>query len=91
MLGKSKLITLVGEETGGGWHGNNGIFIPDIVLPNTHLKVRLPLFRLVQYNHVPKNGHGVQPDIYIPTNYKAFLNGVDYKMQVVMDMIKAKN
>ncbi|MBK7434229.1 MAG: hypothetical protein IPI66_10225 [Chitinophagaceae bacterium] len=26
-------ITLVGEEAGGGWHGNNGILIPDITCP----------------------------------------------------------
>jgi len=84
-------VLLVGEETGGGWHGNNGILIPDITLPNTRLRVRLPLFRLVQYNHAPKSGSGIQPDIYIPTNYNAFLNGVDYKMQQVMEMIKAGN
>ncbi|MEP7237557.1 MAG: S41 family peptidase [Ferruginibacter sp.] len=84
-------ITLVGEETGGGWHGNDGILIPDIVLPNTHVKVRLPLFRLVQYNHHPKDGHGISPDIYIGTNYNALVKAVDYKMQVVMDMIKKKN
>ncbi len=81
-------VVLLGEETGGGWHGNNGILIPDIILPNTHLKVRLPLFRLVQYNHVPKDGRGIQPDIYIGTNYDAFLKGIDYKMQVVMEMIR---
>ncbi len=84
-------VTLIGEETGGGWHGNNGILIPDIVLPNTKIKVRLPLFRLVQYNHVPKDGSGVQPDIYIGTNYDALLKGVDYKMKVVMDMIRRNN
>ncbi len=83
-------VVLVGEETGGGWHGNNGVLIPDITLPNTHLKVRLPLFRLVQYNHVPKDGRGIQPDIYIGTNYDALLKGVDYKMKVVMEMIRAK-
>ena len=83
-------IVLVGEETGGGWHGNNGILIPDIVLPNTHLKVRLPLFRLVQYKHVPKDGRGVGPDIYIGTNYDALLKGIDYKMKVVMEMIRNK-
>lgn len=83
-------VVFLGEETGGGWHGNNGILIPDIILPNSHLKVRLPLFRLVQYNHVPKDGRGIQPDIYIGTNYNALLKGVDYKMKFVMDMIKAK-
>jgi len=84
-------VVLLGEETGGGWHGNNGILIPDIVLPNTHIKVRLPLFRLVQYKHVPKDGRGIQPDIYIGTNYKALLQGIDYKMKFVMDMIKHKS
>lgn len=83
-------ITLVGEEAGGGWYGNNGIMIPDITLPNTHIRVRLPLFRLVQYKHVPKDGHGVMPDIYIGTSYEALLKGYDKKMQVVMEMIKAK-
>jgi C-terminal processing protease CtpA/Prc len=84
-------ITLIGEEAGGGWHGNNGVMIPDITLPNTHLRVRLPLFRLVQYKHVPKNGLGVPPDIFIGTSYDALIKGYDKKMQVVMEMIKAKN
>jgi Peptidase family S41 len=83
-------ITLVGEEAGGGWYGNNGIMIPDITLPNTHIRVRLPLFRLVQYKHVPKDGRGVMPDIYIGTSYEALLKGYDKKMQVVMEMIKGK-
>ena len=39
-------VKLVGEETGGGWYGNNGIMIPDITLPNTKVRVRLPLFRI---------------------------------------------
>lgn len=83
-------ITLVGEEAGGGWYGNNGILIPDITLPETRLRVRLPLFRIVQYQHAPKDGRGVPPDIFIGTNYKALLNGVDKKIQVVMEMIKEK-
>ena len=84
-------IKLVGEEAGGGWYGNSGIMIPDITLPNTHLRVRLPLFRLVQYHHhVPKDGSGVMPDIYIGTSYDALIKGYDKKMQVVMEMIKGK-
>jgi hypothetical protein len=83
-------VTLVGEEAGGGWHGNNGILIPDITLPNTHLRVRLPLFRLVQYKHVPKDGRGVMPDIYIGTSYEALIKSYDKKMQVVLEMIKEK-
>ncbi len=81
-------IILAGEEAGGGWHGNNGILIPDITLPNTRLRVRLPLFRIVQYRHVTKDGLGVTPDIFIGTNYNALLKGTDKKMQTVMEMIK---
>jgi hypothetical protein len=83
-------ITLVGEEAGGGWYGNNGIMIPDITLPNTHLRVRLPLFRIVQYKHVDKDGRGVVPDIYVGTSYDALLKSYDKKMQVVMEMIRGK-
>jgi hypothetical protein len=82
-----KDILLLGEETGGGWYGNDGIMIPDITLPNTHLRVRLPLFRLVQYKHIPVKGTGIIPDIYIPTNYPALINGIDKKMEVVKEMI----
>jgi hypothetical protein len=80
-------IILAGEETGGGWHGNDGIFIPNITLPNTKIRVRLPLFRVIQYKHVPKTGTGVIPDILIPPNYDALLRGVDKKMEVIKAMI----
>ncbi len=82
-------VTLVGEETGGGWYGNNGIIIPDIVLPNTKLRVRLPVFKLVQYNHVLKDGRGVQPDIFIPPMAEAVKKGIDRKMEIVKAMIKS--
>ena len=80
-------ITLVGEETGGGWYGNSGIMIPDIKLPNTKLRVRLPYFRLVQYNHIAEKGTGVIPDVYIKPVYKDLVNGVDTKMEWIKEKI----
>jgi hypothetical protein len=81
-------IVLLGEETGGGWHGNSGIMIPDIRLPHTKNTVRLPLYRIVQYKHVPKTGSGIPPDIYVGTNYDALLKGIDYKMKVAKELIQ---
>ncbi len=81
-------VTIVGEEAGGGWHGNNGIMIPDITLPITKLRMRLPFFRIVQYNHVPKDGRGVMPDIYIPPSIEGLIKGEDRKMMAVKKMIK---
>ena len=80
-------VTLVGEETGGGWHGNSGLMIPDIILPITKLKVRLPVFKLVQYNHVPKDGRGVPPDIFIPPTVEGVRQNADRKMEIVKAMI----
>lgn len=83
-----KNIKLVGEETGGGWYGNSGIMIPNITLPNTKLKVRLPVFRLVQYQHIPVKGTGVIPDIYVGPDWRDILNRVDTKMEVVKELTK---
>jgi hypothetical protein len=85
-------ISIVGEETGGGWYGNNGIFIPEVKLPSTHIRVNMPLFRLVQYRHENQNkGEGIWPDIYIPTSYDALKKGYDMKMKVVKEMILNSN
>ncbi|HEY5370698.1 MAG TPA: S41 family peptidase [Hanamia sp.] len=83
-----KNIKLLGEETGGGWYGNSGIMIPNITLPNTKLRMRLPVFRLVQYQHIPVKGTGVIPDIYVGPNWRDVLNGVDTKMKVVKELTK---
>ncbi len=83
-------ITLIGEETGGGHHGNNGLMIPYVTLPNTGIRVRVPMFRLVQYNHIPKNGRGVIPDIYVPPSAYAIRNGIDLKMEMVKQMVREK-
>ena len=83
-------VTLVGENTGGGWYGNSGIMIPDITLPNTKLRVRLPMFRLVQYQHIPTKGTGVVPDIYVGPTVESMRKEIDRKMEFVKQMIKEK-
>jgi hypothetical protein len=80
-------VTLVGEETGGGEHGNSGLMIPYVTLPNTGIRVRVPLFRVVQYNHAPKTGRGVIPDVYVPPSAHAVRKGLDLKMEKVKDLI----
>ena len=84
-------VIIAGEEAGGGWHGNNGILIPDIKLPNTKIKVRLPLFRLVQFQHTPKTGSGLMPDIYISPTTESVKKMEDRKMMLVKKMIQERN
>lgn len=84
-------VTLVGENTGGGWYGNSGIMIPDITLPNTKLRIRLPMFRLVQYQRIAEKGTGVVPDIYVGPTIEASRKDIDRKMEAVKELIKEKN
>ena len=81
-------VKLVGEETGGGEYGNSGIMIPDITLPITKLTVRLPLFKIVQFNHAPKNGRGISPDIYLPPTVEGVRRNIDRKMEFLNQLIK---
>ena len=79
---------MVGEETGGGAYGNSAWLIPDVTLPETKLRFRLPLFRLVIDKTVPKNGKGVQPEVFSGPSVEAIKRGADYKLDAVLELIR---
>ena len=81
-------VFIVGEETGGGAYGNSAWLIPDVTLPETGVRFRLPLFRLVIDKNVPKNGRGVQPEIYAGPTVENIRSGSDYKLDAAMEMIR---
>ncbi len=82
-------VMIVGEETGGGAYGNSAWFIPDVTLPTTGVRFRLPLFRLVTDKNIPKNGKGVQPDVLAGPTIDAIREGKDYKIEKVIQLVKA--
>ena len=82
-------VFVVGEETGGGAYGNTAWLIPDLTLPETHIRFRLPLFRLVIDKNIPKDGRGVQPEVVAMPTTEAIRRGADYKMDKVMELIKS--
>ena len=81
-------VIVVGEETGGGAYGNSAWLIPDLVLPSTGIRIRLPLFRLVIDKNIPKDGRGVQPEIMSGPTTEAIRRGADYKMEKVLELIR---
>ena len=83
-------VTVVGEETGGGAYGNNAWLIPDLVLPETGIRIRLPLFRLVIDKTLPKDGRGVQPEVISLPTAEAIRRGADFKMEKVMELIRSR-
>lgn len=85
---KQENVIVVGEETGGGAYGNTAWLIPDVTLPETGVRFRLPLFRLVVDKNFTKNGRGVQPEVEATPTVDAIRQGADYKLDKVMEMIK---
>jgi len=89
-LMNQKNITIVGEESGGGYYGNSAMMIPKIKLPHSQLLFRLPLYRLVMDKTRPKGG-GVMPDVLVDPSSYAIKQGFDIKLETVKKMIQQKN
>lgn len=85
---KQDNVTVVGEETGGGAYGNTAWLIPDVTLPETGVRFRLPLFRLVMDKNNPKNGLGVQPEVESLPTVEDIRRNTDYKVIKTMELIK---
>ena len=83
-------VTIVGEETGGGSYGNSAMLLTKIVLPNTGLRITLPLFRMVLDATRLKTGRGILPDIEVKPSSNSIKMGVDAKMEKVMEIIRKK-
>ncbi|MDQ6610125.1 MAG: S41 family peptidase [Bacteroidota bacterium] len=82
-------VIVVGEETGGGAYGNTAWLIPDVTLPNTGVRFRLPLFRLVVDKEEEK-GRGIQPEVFALPGVEAIRRNEDYKMEKVKRLIREK-
>jgi C-terminal processing protease CtpA/Prc len=87
-LVRQENVITVGEETGGGAYGNSAWLIPDVTLPNTGVRFRLPLFRLVIDKTVPKTGKGVQPEAPALPSVEAIRRNLDYKVEKAMELIR---
>ncbi len=83
-------VTLIGEESGGAAYGNNGNFIPDVVLLNTGLKMRLPVYRIVNNHKLNNNGRGVMPDVEIKADSASIRENKDVKMIKAEMLIREK-
>ncbi len=85
---KQENVMVVGEETGGGAYGNSAWLIPDVTLPVTGVRFRLPLFRLVINKDAPRIGRGVQPEVEVLPSVEAIRNNKDFKVERAMELIK---
>jgi C-terminal processing protease CtpA/Prc len=85
-----KNVKVIGEETGGGAYGNSAWMIPDVTLPNTKVRFRLPKFRLVMDKNLVKEGRGIIPDIQVAPTRETIRRGIDPKAAIIRRLIMHK-
>ena len=76
--------TFVGEETGGGYCGNNSGAFVHVTLPNSHFQIRLPLYGY--WNAVGRDhGRGTLPH-QVLTKVASLLRGVDEPLEMALKL-----
>ena len=85
-----KNITLVGEETGGGYYFHTAQYSALYELPNSKIMVRMPFVKIDRYvldNSIPK-GSGILPDKEVTLTVENLIKGIDGKLNYVVKQVK---
>jgi hypothetical protein len=77
----------IGTETGGGEAGSNAMITPWLVLPNTGVQLRFPLYGIRHQVKSPNTGHGIMPDIPVTVTIEDMLSGRDPELKKAIDII----
>lgn len=84
----NRRASFIGEEAGGGYYGNTAGFMPVLELPNTKLRLRVPL---VGY-HLAVSGHprsrGVIPDYPVKYSIDEWLAGKDKELELAIKLAR---
>ena len=82
-----KRATFIGEETGGGYYGNNSGALARVTLPNSKFQLRLPLYEY--WNAVPGYEgirRGTIPHHAVVTKTADLLVGIDKPLNVALNL-----
>ncbi len=78
---------ILGEETGGTASGCNAVQIPKLVLPNTKIRVTMPLYRV---NHILSEvnyGEGIKPNIEFKYKTVNIINKQDLEWEKILKLL----
>lgn len=82
-----KRATFIGEETGGGYYGNNSGMETTVTLPNSKMRIRVPMYEY--WNAVPGYAgkrRGTRPDHVVETKVANLLRGVDEQLDLALKL-----
>ncbi len=83
-------ITLIGEETGGGYHFFNGEFPVYYEFPNSKIVMIMSMEKIDNYTEdktIPK-GSGVPPDKHIMLSVEDLIKGKDVQLDYILKLIR---
>lgn len=89
VLAHNRKAVFIGEETGGGYQGNNSGLMPRTTLAPTRLQLTVPLQSY--YNAVAGNvqvGYGTPPDVTVTESVEDFIAGKDVVMEAALRQIQ---
>lgn len=79
----------VGEETGGAYHGNNSMNPTYVTLPNSGIKVHIPLVRFsLDVEEKVELGRGIVPDHAIVPSTTDLINDVDVQLIYALNLLR---
>ena len=88
----SQEITLIGNETGGGYYFHTAQYSALYELPNSKILVRMPFVHIDKYvrdKSVPK-GSGILPDIEVEQTVEDLIEGIDTQLDYILKHLNEK-
>jgi len=83
-----KKAVFIGEECGAGYYGNTSGFMPTLTLPNTKIKVRIPMLRYTMAVSDYPPDRGIIPDYPVSPTIADLLEDRDTVMDFTLKLIE---
>lgn len=83
-----KKAVFVGEECGAGYYGNTSGFMPTLTLPNTKIRVRIPMLRYTMAVSDYPLDRGIIPDYPVSPTIQDLIEDRDAVMAFTLKLIK---
>ncbi|MEM6344330.1 MAG: S41 family peptidase [Bacteroidota bacterium] len=87
---KNEGISLIGEETGGGYYTQTGGYPIIYTLPNSKIKVLISFVKINRFvkDKAFEKGHGILPDTEIRLTVQDLMEKRDSQLEFVLDQIR---
>ncbi|MVM39000.1 hypothetical protein GO730_18030 [Spirosoma sp. HMF3257] len=85
-LKSNQRAVFIGEETGGAMEGPTARSFTKLTLPNTHIRIEVPLTKTVHAVRYTK-GRGVIPDYWIEPIIEELIDGVDTELNFALKLL----